>query len=281
MSLFFALSLRLARFPMTASITDKEFARLRQFIYDEAGISLSQAKKSLVCGRLAKRLTHLKDTSYTQYLQRLTDCKGDDEAQTAINLLTTNETFFFREAKHFDLLQSLAASARGGEPMRVWSAACSTGDEPYSMAMVLADTLGVAPWDVLGTDISTKVLACASRGHYPNERARHVPPAFLKRYCLKGVREVEGSFLVERSLRERVSFARINLNEALPDVGQFDCIFLRNVMIYFDKNTRRGVVARVLGRLKRGGVLCVGHSESLNGISNDVMQVMPSVYRKA
>jgi chemotaxis protein methyltransferase CheR len=206
-----------------------------------------------------------------------------EEVQTAVDLLTTNETYFFREPKHFDLLKSLASAAhasRRSPPFRVWSAASSSGEESYSMAMVLADCLGSAPWEVVGSDISTRVLRRARNAHYTMERARHIPPAYLKRFCMRGMSEQEGTLLIDRPLRSRVSFAQVNLNSELPDLGLFDVIFLRNVMIYFNGDTKREVVARVLSLLKPGGHFCIGHSESLNDISDAVVQLAPSIYRK-
>ena len=148
------------------------------------------------------------------------------------------------------------------------------------MAMVLADTLGQGSWEVLGTDISTRVLQRARTGHYPMARARHIPPAYLKRYCLKGTGTQEGTLLVERALRQRVNFVQANLNGALPQLGSFDVVFLRNVMIYFNADTKRQVATRVISLLKPGGWLCIGHSESLNDITDAVRPVAPSIYRK-
>ncbi len=148
------------------------------------------------------------------------------------------------------------------------------------MAMVLADCLGDAPWDVLGSDISLRVLQKAERGHYSMDRARHVPPEYLKRFCLKGVDDQDGTLLVERRLRRRVQFMQVNLNAALPRLGMFDMIFLRNVMIYFNGDTKRSVVNRVLAQLKPGGHFCVGHAETLNDISDAVQQIAPSIYVK-
>jgi chemotaxis protein methyltransferase CheR len=272
---------------MITTITDREFARVSRFIHETVGIQLSEAKKGLVCGRLARRLEHFRYSSFSQYIERLEDDATGDEVQTAIDLLTTNETFFFRESGHFEVLRRYAANwreqqAQRGrrEPLRVWSAACSSGEEPYSIAMVLDDSLGEGRWDVLGTDISTRVLTLARRAHYSQERARNIPPAFLRQYCRRGIGDYEGTLLVERSLRERVRFAQVNLNARLPELGLFDCIFLRNVMIYFDLETRRRVVARVFAQLRPGGVLCVGHAESLLQVNDELVQIAPSVYRK-
>ena len=265
---------------MNVQISDQEFGRFQRFIYEAAGISLSPAKKALVCGRLSKRLQARQLSSFTDYFKLLGTDAGREEVQTAIDLLTTNETYFFREPRHFEVLREAALAASSAQPFRVWSAASSSGEEAYSMAMVLADTLGSAAWEVLGTDISTRVLQRARTGHYPMARARHIPPAYLKRYCLRGVGEHEGTLLVDRALRQRVNFVQANLNGALPQIGTFDAIFLRNVMIYFNADTKRQVAARVISLLKSGGCLCIGHSESLNDITDAVRAVAPSIYRK-
>lgn len=267
---------------MNTTLTDKEFGHFQRFIFEAAGISLSPAKKALVCGRLSKRLAAHQLDSYSDYFQLLSSGKEASEVQTAIDLLTTNETYFFREPKHFELLRELATAAAGrAQPFRVWSAASSTGEECYSIAMVLADCIGSkVGWDVTGSDISSRVLQRARAGHYPMERARLIPPAYLKRFCLRGQGEQEGTLLVERELRARVHLAQVNLNTELPRLGSFDVIFLRNVMIYFNGETKRQVVARVLSLLKPGGHFCIGHSESLNDISSAVQQVAPSIYRK-
>ena len=263
------------------TLTDAEFGRFQRFIFDAAGITLSGSKKALVGGRLGKRLAARGSYSFAAYQRLLEASHEQAEVQTAIDLLTTNETYFFREAKHFELLRRLAAAARGRpQPFRVWSAACSSGEEVYSLAMVLADALPEQPWDVLGSDISTRVLARARTGHYPLERTRHIPPAYLKRFCRKGQGEQAGTLLVDRALRERVQFAQVNLNAELPRLGPFDVIFLRNVMIYFSNDTKRDVVRRVLSVLKPGGHFCIGHSESLNDISSDVQALAPSIYVK-
>ena len=263
------------------SITDTELAQFRRFIFEAAGITMSEQKKALVEGRLGKRLVLHSLESFGQYFDLLTSGQHPDEVQVAVDLLTTNETYFFRELKHFEFLrtQALAARARA-QPFRVWSAASSTGEEAYSVAMVLADCMETTPWEILGTDISTHVLKGASRALYTMERARHVPPEYLRRFCLKGSGEHEGKLLIERNLRSHVLFRQVNLNAPLPNLGQFDFVFLRNVMIYFSDETKREVVARVISTLKPGGYFFVGHSESLNGISNAVDSVAPSIYRK-
>jgi chemotaxis protein methyltransferase CheR len=263
------------------SISDQEFTQFQRFIFDAAGITLSSSKKALVSGRLAKRLEHCQLGSYGAYFKLLMSGNEPGEVQTAVDLLTTNETYFFRESKHFDFLREQAlAAARRTQPFRVWSAASSSGEEAYSIAMVLADCLGSTPWEVVGSDISSRVLQGACAGHYPLQRTQHIPAAYLRRFCLKGTGAQDGTLLIERSLRSKVRFVQVNLNAALPELGMFDVVFLRNVMIYFNDDTKRQVVARVLSQLKPGGHFCIGHSESLNDITNTVQSLAPSIYRK-
>jgi chemotaxis protein methyltransferase CheR len=232
-------------------------------------------------GRLGKRLGVHQLHNFSDYLALLASGEDPTEVQMAVDLLTTNETYFFRESPHFDFLrQQLGAARNRSQSYRVWSAASSSGEEAYSIAMVLSDTLAAAPWEVLGSDISTQVLAGAARALYPMERGRHIPAPYLRRFCLKGQGPYAGKLLVARELRSRVQFRQVNLNEALPPVGQFDFIFLRNVMIYFNDETKRQVVARLITALKPGAFFCVGHAESLNGITQALECVAPSVYRK-
>lgn len=263
-------------------LKDSEFQQFQSWLYSATGINLTPAKKALVAGRLAKRLKHHQLTSYGDYFSLIMSDKQTAELQIAIDLLTTNETYFYREPKHFDFLRErILPQITPGKVFRVWSAACSSGEEPYTIAMVLADELTSTPWDVLGSDISTHVLAIARNGHYSMERARNIPLPVLKRYCLKGTGRQEGTMLVERELRQRVRFSQINLNANLPgDLGEFDVIFLRNVMIYFDQETKRKVVDRLIPRLKPGGYFIVSHSESLNGISDALKLISPSIYQK-
>jgi chemotaxis protein methyltransferase CheR len=265
----------------TIVITDHEFAHFQRFIYTAAGITLSATKKTLVSGRLAKRVLQYRLGSYGEYFQLLSSGKAAEEVQTAVDLLTTNETSFFREPKHFELLRHVAVAARNRTPpFRVWCAASSTGEEAYSIAMVLADCLEGRAWEVVGSDISKRVLERARSGHYNAERTRNVPRPYLHRFCLKGARTQHGTVLVDRALRGRVLFVQINLNTQLPHLGAFDLIFLRNVMIYFNNDTKRQVIARVLSLLKPGGYFLIGHSETLGNLTTVVKQVAPSIYRK-
>ena len=264
---------------MSISLSDSEFRVIQQFVYQHAGIHLHQGKKALVCGRLAKRLEHHGIDSYGAYFQWLQSPSGQTEQQICMDLLTTNETYFFREPKHFDwLTQYLQQLPASNQPLRIWSAASSSGEEAYSLAMVLQEYCS-RPWQILGSDLSTRVLERARTGHYAMARAKNIPVALLKKYCLKGTGSQEGTFLVQRALRERVDFVHLNLNQTLPQVGKFDVIFLRNVMIYFDTATKQSVVQRLVQHLRPGGYLCVGHSESLNDLKHPLQQQAPAIFR--
>ena len=265
----------------TATIDDREFGQFQSWLYRAAGINLSPAKKALVAGRLFKRLKHYELQSYGEYFKLIMKDERKGELQVALDLLTTNETYFFREPKHFDFLrQQVLPKAAPGKVFRVWSAASSSGEEPYSLAMTLAEGLGTMPWEVVGSDISTQVLAKARSGHYAMGRAETLPQPLLVKYCLKGIGRQEGTFLIDKALRSRVNFVQVNLNETLPALGEFEVIFLRNVMIYFDQPTKAQVVARMLPLLKPGGYLIISHSESLNGVNDTLKLVAPSIYRK-
>lgn len=264
-----------------AVLSDQEFAQFSGLIYRIAGISMSAAKKPLIVSRLAKRLQHHQLTRYQDYFRLITSSQGQDELQVAVDSLTTNETHFFREPRHFDYLRKHIIPARqAGRGLRVWSAACSSGEEPYSIAMVLDEMLGDEPWDVVASDLSSRILEKARSGLFPIARLPEIPKPYLNRYCLKGVGEYDGTLLIEQSLRNRVGFISHNLMQEPPRLEPFDVIFLRNVMIYFDQETKRQVVSRLLPLLRPGGYFLIGHSESLNGVIDDLRLVMPAVYRK-
>jgi len=265
-----------------ANITDEEFALFRRLIYKIAGISLNDSKKVLLAGRLGKRLRQYGLKNFGDYYRMLASGDYPEELQTMVDLLTTNETYFFREPQHFEFLRSEVIAKRTiPAPLRVWSAASSTGEEVYSIAMTLADAMPEKQWEVVGSDICTRVLSKAVSGHYSLARTEGIPPGHMRKYCLKGVRSHEGTFLIDPELRRKTRFYQINLmNPVDNDIGDFEVIFLRNVMIYFDQETKARVVHNLLPRLKSGGHLIIGHSETLNGITSKVTSVRPTIYRK-
>lgn len=265
----------------TAQITQAEFAQFQQLIYKLAGISMADSKQVLLVGRLGKRLRHHGIKSYGDYYRFVTQPSNSSELQLMVDLLTTNETYFFREAKHFEFLaKEILPRHPTGRSLDVWSAASSTGEEIYTIAMVLADTLGLkGQWTVTGSDINKSVLSIAEQGLYWLDRTRGLPPEYLKKYCLKGVKENEGSFRIMPELRAHTRFMQVNLNNTLPPMGKFHVIFLRNVMIYFDADTKRRVVERLVRQLHPGGYLIIGHSESLNGLTECVKAVKPTIYQ--
>ncbi|MEQ5814263.1 protein-glutamate O-methyltransferase CheR [Marinobacter sp. NFXS11] len=260
-------------------LSEAEFRDFQQMILAVAGIHMPDSKQTMVAGRLSKRLKELCLASYSEYWNYLR-CNAA-EKQTAVDLLTTNETYFFREPRHFEFLRSrIVPECSRSQRFRLWSAACSSGEEAYTAAMVLSDSLGVSGWEILASDISTQVLEKARSGRYPMARTDRIPSESLKRYCLKGVGEAAGTLMVDPPLRAKVDFRQINLNTRLPDIGAFDVIFLRNVMIYFNADTKQQIVARLQACLRPGGYLIIGHSETLNGFQNGLEAIMPSIYRK-
>ena len=266
-----------------ATITDQEFTLFQRLIYKIAGISLGDSKKILLVGRLSRRLKVYEFGTFTQYYRMLATGDHPEELQTMVDLLTTNETYFFREPKHFEFLRDeIVRKRKSPATFRVWSAASSSGEEIYTLAMVLADSLPNSPWEIVGSDISTQVLAKAATGHYSLARTEGIPPEFMKKYCLKGVRSHAGTFLISPELRKRTSFYQINLTQPVDaEIGDFEVIFLRNVMIYFDLDTKAKVVNNLLPRLKSGGHLIIGHSETLNGLKIPPLDtIRPTIYRK-
>jgi len=264
----------------SSPLRDSEFQLFKDLMFKIAGIHFSQEKKVLVGSRLAKRLLHHNLSNYGDYYQLLVSGRDPDEMQKAVDLLTTNETYFFREPKHFAYLRDwILAGNVSNQPFRVWSAASSTGQEAFSVAMLLADLLKNRPWEIIASDLSTKVLEKCKTALYPVEQAEHIPKNYLQNFCLKGTGPQDGFFLMDNKIRSRVTFMHINLNQKLPPIGEFDLVLLRNVMIYFNVDTKRQVVERIAAQIKPGGHLFIGHSENLHGIVDCVKSVAPAIYR--
>lgn len=269
-------------------ISAEDYQFISRVVYEHSRINLGKDKQGLVTSRLAKRLRQLKLGSYSEYCDLLRSPAGEEELRYLIDRISTNHTHFFREIKHFEFLgeKVLPAwkKANADGTFRIWSAASSSGEEAYSLAIYLAENLAPAAsgqWTIEATDISTRVLDMARRGVYEAERIGSISPEWLRRYFQKGVRDWEGHFRVKDELRQRVNFHHLNLLEGdYPFTKQFDVIFCRNVMIYFDRQTQTDLIARLSEKLVPGGYLMVGHSESLSGIKHSLKLVQPAVYVK-
>jgi chemotaxis protein methyltransferase CheR len=267
----------------TPPLSDRAFHDLRSIVYDQAGISLNDSKKALVTGRLWKRLRALSLGSFEEYVARV---RADEpELVRMLDAISTNETHFFREPSQFRFLaeELLPAWQADGNrrSIRIWSAGCSTGEEPYSIAMTLLANLRQREcWtiEVIASDISTRVLDHASNATWPAERIEEIPSEY-RRFMLKGIRSQDGRMRAAPALRSLIAFERINLHERLPfPAASFDAIFCRNVLIYFDKESRRRALERMLPLLAPGGHFFVGHAETLGG--TPLAPVASMVYRR-
>ncbi len=273
-------------------LSQKDFSRLSAFVYEHCGIKLPPSKKTMLEARLRRRLRALDMKSYDDYCDYLFGPVGQkEEIVCMIDLVTTNKTDFFRESAHFDFLlgtclPEFCEPGNGGvwRKMSVWSAGCSTGEEPYTLAMVLCEYAESRPgfrFSILATDISTRVLEKAALGIYDEERVGPVPPAMRRKYLLKSRDRSKGLVRVAPVPRSTVDFRRLNLmNENFGLRERMDVIFCRNVIIYFDKATQEGLVNRFARSLAPGGYLFLGHSETLCGMDVPLVQVAPTVYRK-
>ncbi|WP_205880332.1 CheR family methyltransferase [Lichenicoccus roseus] len=264
----------------------EDFDAIRALMHRIAGIKLSDSKRDLVSGRLRRRLGVLGLENFSQYRLLVDSPAGDDERLQMINALTTNLTSFFREAHHFvalaELLDRMLATAEQRR-LRIWSAACSSGEEPYSIAMVVHGALQKAGamkrgWDarILATDIDSNMVDLAAAGSYQAERADAIPPQFERLVR----RRLDGLVEMKQALRDLIAFKRLNLQDKWPMQGRFDVIFCRNVVIYFDKPTQRQLFDRLADLLQPDGWLFIGHSESLLGVSDRFESQGRTIYRK-
>jgi chemotaxis protein methyltransferase CheR len=269
-----------------AELSEANYEFIRRLVYEKSRIDLGPDKKALVASRLTKRLRALRMANYDSYCGLLKTKRGaDEELSNLIDVISTNHTHFFRESRHFDFLRDTAIPqwrAKNQSALRIWSAACSSGEEPYTLAIVLAEALGLeADWRIMATDISTRMLATARAGVYSADRLSHVLPERRGRYFQKGVGSSEGQFRVKDELRRRVDFAQINLLQGnYPFHAKFDVILCRNVMIYFDRDTQETLVNKLAQHLHTGGYLMVGHSESLSAIRHGLAPLQPALYQK-
>ncbi len=272
------------------SLSDREFQGIAELVYDRFGIHLSDQKRTLVVGRLTKHVRRLGLDSFGAYLDYLRKDGSGQELVEFINRITTNHSFFYREKDHFEFLKDTAIPALrpalerdAAYPLRIWSAGCATGEEPYTLAMVVQEALGNrssgVDWGILGTDISRAALEIALHGTYPEARVKELPEAWRTAYMRSGE---DDEWAVKPELRRSVLFKRLNLmDESYPFKGLFDAVFCRNVMIYFDVPVRRALVDRIYRYVKPGGYFFVGHSESLPRDTCPFSYVRPAIYRKA
>lgn len=266
-------------------MSNKAFSGFQALIFQSAGITMSDAKRSLMTGRLVKRLRALKLQSYDDYLHYLTKGEGahNNEFQRFTDLLTTNETYFYREPQHFDFLkQEILSKHQPNKLLRIWSAASSSGEEAYTLAMILTEELGInANWEIIGTDISTEMIKSARQAIYNEHRVRLVPKDIRYKYMLKGSGEYKGYVAVAPEIKKHVRFEHYNLVDSPNRKEMFDVIFCRNVLIYFDQETKKKVMKKLSKQLKVGSYLMTGHSESLHGMLPELKSVKPSVYLKS
>jgi chemotaxis protein methyltransferase CheR len=264
-------------------LRSREFNLIRRIVYENFGIDL-EGKEVLVAARLGKKMRQLGLNSFERYFDYVRRDATGQALTSMVDSLTTNHTSFFREPQHFDYLREVILPAlRRAAQIRIWSAACSTGEEPYSIAFTVMEALGdaaVSKVRILATDISTRVLATAERGLYPTSRFERIPIDRLRRHLLKGCGDSEGHYLVKKETRSLIEFQHLNLMQDFSRVGRFSAIFCRNVMIYFDRQTQQSLVQRLAEQLEPGGYLLIGHAESLNGIEHPLTYVCPATYRK-
>lgn len=263
----------------------REFDQIRRLAYEHFGLELRDGKEQLVSARLAKLLRELKLKSFQQYYDYLLADRSGEAMTAMIDALTTNHTSFFREPDHFEFLRStILPQLANRVQIDVWSAACSTGEEPYSIAFSLLQHFEQRreqrPIRILATDISTRVLATARRAAYPEERFNNLPLESLRPFLLRGVANWKGWYRIKPQVRDLIEFRRLNLMESFSHISSFPVIFCRNVMIYFDKATQESLVSRLADRLEPGGYLLIGHSESLNRINHGLRYIQPAIYQK-
>lgn len=270
-----------------ARMNDRIFDRFSEFIKAELGIKMPASKKTLLEARLQKRLRELCMTSHEEYCDYLFSPQGmEEELVNLVDVVTTNTTDFFREPKHFELLMNVVLpklAARNHRKVNVWSAGCSSGEEPYTLSMVLSEfarQAGGFTFNILATDISTQVLRMAIRAVYPETKIGPIPTEYRKRYLLRSKDRTRRLVRIGPEARGHVRFRRLNFMEEFSFDDQLDIIFCRNVVIYFDRQTQEKLFSRFCGKLVSGGYLFIGHSESLAGMNLPLEPVAPTVYRK-
>lgn len=271
-------------------ISDTEFQEFQELVYQRAGINLHQGKKQLVQARLGKIIRREGLQSFQEYYEQVLYDDSGTKLVELLDRISTNHTFFFREQDHLDQLSNTILpnileldSVVSSNEIRLWSAGCSTGEEPYSIAIQVLEHGNLPPGmqlKILATDLSTNVVNIADRGVYKAEKLKNVPTKLIHKYFQKGTGNATGYYRVSSRIRSLITFRKFNLMDAFPFHKQFDIIFCRNVMIYFDKQTQQRVVDKFFQYVKPGGYFIVGHSESLSGVQHQYKYIMPTIYRK-
>jgi chemotaxis protein methyltransferase CheR len=261
-----------------------EFEKISKLAYEHFGLDLGNGKQGLVAARLGKKLRELSMKSFEQYYDHVTSDRTGEAMTMMVDLLTTNHTSFFREPRHFDFLRKIIfPELRNRSEINIWSSACSSGEEPYSIAMSLLEesqSETLAKVRIKATDISTRVLEKGKRGVYAAERFNGVPIPLLHRYLLKGQNTAVDLCRFKPEVRSMIDFAHFNLMDKPPESYRCSVLFCRNIMIYFDKPTQQNLVQRLSMHIEDGGYLFIGHSESLNSIAHGLDYVSPAIYRK-
>src|SRR5664280_100729 len=264
-------------------LSSRQFDIISRLVYQVSGIDLHEGKEELVKARLIKRLRHLKIFGFDRYLKYLANDKSGSEIRAMVYVLTTNKTNFFRESGHLDYLRDEIITGLGNDQIRLWSAGCSSGEEPYSIAITLCEAMpDIEKCDIkiLATDISDRMMEQARQGLYGEDTLKGMPPQLKRKYFQKAEAGIGHRYRVVPLLQSMVCFAKLNLMDEWPMRGLFDVIFCRNVMIYFDKQTQEKLVKRFWSQLRAGGYLMVGHSESLTFMAHDYRYIKPAVYQK-
>jgi chemotaxis protein methyltransferase CheR len=271
-----------------AKLTWPQFIAISSLVKERCGINLHEGKIPLIEARLRKRLTSLGYTDFGQYLERINNDIEGRETASMLDALSTNVTYFFREHHHFGymvktLLPKMKKRHESDHKIRIWSAGCSSGEEPYSISILLNNAMGhLADWDlrILATDLSRKVLGLAKKAKYEPQQLRYTPQPFVRRFFTHVKEDNKDYFMVKEYIRKIVDFAHLNLMGKWPMKGPFDLIFFRNVMIYFDKPTQEYLINKFWEMLVPGGMLFIGHSESMTGINNKYKYIQPAIYQK-
>jgi chemotaxis protein methyltransferase CheR len=260
--------------------SEEVFILFQKLVHNKLGIHLAKQKRMMLGHRLLKRVKHTKLKDFSDYFRFISHPDNAHELEVALELMTTNETFFFRERKHFDYMaNTILPNINPNKEYKVWSAASSSGEEPYSIAMLLNEQ-SPAPWSVVASDVNKSVLVHARKGIYVDDRTKLLPEKYRHSYCVKGVDEFEGYMRVKPELRSKLNFFCFNLLDDMSNLGKFDLIFIRNVMIYFDDKTRQKIISGLQHCLNQNGYLFISHSETLHGLDHSFKLIKPAIYQQ-